>query len=927
MARTYTEYISLAWSVPSDRILPPNPDPNDPKLPAPPPGTNRLYLSTPSGPLELLYALPNEASIDSPAGPSWKTPILFLHGGFGSWYPGFWAMAITSKNVLADDLVAALQFIQKRHPDTGPISLVGHSAGGGLSQHLIDSGKGGSVGKLVIIAGFPCYGGSASATTSPGSKKHTPLLIISGAQDMLMRDPLMKWMANQYAATNVGIGYNTKFKDVSRKQYEFTSGVPDSSNDEKEEQEKVKAMRIEELIIEGFKSYPSRTTITGWDPSFNAITGLNGTGKSNILDAISFVLGLTDYKELRASNLQELIYKKGAAGITKASVTIVFDNSDEANSPSGFQNYKQITVTRQISAPNKNKYIVNGHVFQQQNVQSLFQSVQLNINNPNFVIRQGKITKVLNMGSREILGLIEEASGTRMYEEKKEKALRTISKKEKKVEEITSLLAEEINPKLSKLRKEKESYVAYTEALSKAESLGRVVSAFQYTDYNHRISERENEIENANAKVADMEKQRKDRIKEKKQAAVQQEEVAKKRDAEMQKDGKLKGLEEEMNKCEKEAAKVQAQVEIVEGTIKENKAKAVETQEALEKLEGSLEESRDNLANTTAEFTTAKEAHAAAQHSLSTAEELQQTLLTGLSSSANTSTGGYLGGIAEAKSRAAAAETEAKQAKVQLGMAQTDMKEKEGRARKMESEGQQGKDALERGRAEVAQLNAKLEKCGWNRQMKDELDGKMRQAREAMGKARDAVDRVRNSLSNLDFTYSDPTPNFDRTSVLGYIANLTRLTPEVADTWSTALEICAGGKLYNVVVRDERVGSQLLKNGQLRKRVTLIPLTKISPPRASAEAIAKAKRIAPGKVFLALELVKYPAEARAAMEFVYGDTLICEDDATAKAVTFDRDIRMRSVTKHGSVYDPSGTLSGGSAPSSGGILKRVQEMQ
>ena len=53
-------------------------------------------------------------------------------------------------------------------------------------------------------------------------------------------------------------------------------------------------MRIEELILEGFKSYPVRTQITGWDPSFNAITGLNGSGKSNILDAICFVLGLTN---------------------------------------------------------------------------------------------------------------------------------------------------------------------------------------------------------------------------------------------------------------------------------------------------------------------------------------------------------------------------------------------------------------------------------------------------------------------------------------------------------------------------------------------------------------------------------------------------------------------------------------------------------
>jgi len=58
-------------------------------------------------------------------------------------------------------------------------------------------------------------------------------------------------------------------------------------------------MRIEELILEGFKSYPVRTQITGWDPSFNAITGLNGSGKSNILDAICFVLGLTNLSSVR----------------------------------------------------------------------------------------------------------------------------------------------------------------------------------------------------------------------------------------------------------------------------------------------------------------------------------------------------------------------------------------------------------------------------------------------------------------------------------------------------------------------------------------------------------------------------------------------------------------------------------------------------
>ena len=58
-------------------------------------------------------------------------------------------------------------------------------------------------------------------------------------------------------------------------------------------------MHITELILEGFKSYPVRTQISGWDPSFNAITGLNGSGKSNILDAICFALGINNMQQVR----------------------------------------------------------------------------------------------------------------------------------------------------------------------------------------------------------------------------------------------------------------------------------------------------------------------------------------------------------------------------------------------------------------------------------------------------------------------------------------------------------------------------------------------------------------------------------------------------------------------------------------------------
>jgi structural maintenance of chromosome 2 len=120
-------------------------------------------------------------------------------------------------------------------------------------------------------------------------------------------------------------------------------------------------------------------------------------------------------------------------------VTIVFDNHDREKSPVGYEHCPQISVTRQILMGGRTKYLINGHTAQQQTVETLFQSVQLNVNNPHFLIMQGRITKVLNMKPPEILAMIEEAAGTRMFEERKEKALSTMAKKDKKVAEITAV--------------------------------------------------------------------------------------------------------------------------------------------------------------------------------------------------------------------------------------------------------------------------------------------------------------------------------------------------------------------------------------------------------------------------------------------------------------------------------------------------------
>jgi structural maintenance of chromosomes protein 2 len=108
-------------------------------------------------------------------------------------------------------------------------------------------------------------------------------------------------------------------------------------------------MYIKNVVIDGFKTYGKRTEIKGFNESFNAITGLNGSGKSNILDSICFVLGLSNMSIARVSNLRELIYKNGSTGITKASVTLTFDNTDKQQSPTGYEQYDDIVIRREVN--------------------------------------------------------------------------------------------------------------------------------------------------------------------------------------------------------------------------------------------------------------------------------------------------------------------------------------------------------------------------------------------------------------------------------------------------------------------------------------------------------------------------------------------------------------------------------------------------
>jgi structural maintenance of chromosome 2 len=622
--------------------------------------------------------------------------------------------------------------------------------------------------------------------------------------------------------------------------------------------------------------------------------------------------------------MQDLIYKRGQAGVTKASVTIVFDNRDKSKSPVGFEEHAQISVTRQIVLGGASKYLINGHRAQQQSIQNLFQSVQLNINNPNFMIAQGKVMQVLNMKAKEILAMLEEAAGTRMFEDRRDKAYKTMAKKEMKVQELAELLRDEIDPKLEKLRQEKRAFLEFQQTQSELERLTKIVIAHDYIRYNEKLQQSADDLEAKKQRAIDLEEAA---VRMKKEIEFLQEDIKNvkaTREKELRKGGKFQALEEEVKTHSHEAVRLTTVLDLKHTSMTEEVERRKGIEKSVKDLEKQLQEKKKTYEKLQEKYQTAHSELSKQTDEVEKKEELLQTLQTGVASKEGQESG-YQGQLQDARNRISAAATEQEQAKLKISHLEKQVKEDEPKAKKAKEQNSGLIKDLEALRSQAKKLETELTKLGFDEGRESDMYQQESHLQARIRELKQQADELRRRVANIDFSYSDPTPNFDRSSVKGLVAQLFTLDKDHTRA-GTALEICAGGRLYNVVVDSAATGKQLLENGRLKKRVTIIPLNKIAAFRASAAKVGAAQKIAPGKVDLALSLVGYDDEVAAAMEFVFGSTLVCEDAETAKRVTFDAAVQMRSVTLQGDTYDPAGTLSGGSAPQSSGVLVTLQKL-
>uniref|UniRef100_A0A6Q2YST3 Structural maintenance of chromosomes protein 2 n=1 Tax=Esox lucius TaxID=8010 RepID=A0A6Q2YST3_ESOLU len=650
-------------------------------------------------------------------------------------------------------------------------------------------------------------------------------------------------------------------------------------------------MHIKSIILEGFKSYAQRTEINGFDPLFNAITGLNGSGKSNILDSICFLLGISNLSQVRAANLQDLVYKNGQAGITKATVSITFDNSNKSQSPLGFETHDEITVTRQVVIGGRNKYLINGVNANNTRVQDLFCSVGLNVNNPHFLIMQGRITKVLNMKPPEILAMIEEAAGTRMYECKKISAQKTIEKKEAKLKEIQTILNEEITPTMEKLKEERSSYLEYQKLMREIEHLSRLYVAWLFvcaeetkdsiTQLQASMSENERKVQELSAEIHELQK---------------------KRDQEVS--GVLKGLEEALSEVQRVDAKAQSALDLKKQNLKDETKKRKELVKSME--EKMLVVKEAEVSKVAEKLCVLQDEGRQDNADLEAAQCHFKAVSAGLSTNEDGEEATLAGQMMTCKNDMSKADTEAKQNCLL-------------RSKYLSGRYQEAFNAVKKNKEK---LEAELEKLQYQ---EESLLDRKRQSNREVTALRNAYEGLMARFPNLRFDYRDPERGWDRSRVKGLLANLITVSDV---SYSTSLEVVAGGRLYNVVVDTEVTGKKLLEKGELKRRYTIIPLNKISARTLNDNVVNAAKSlVGENNVHTALSLVGYEADLRKAMEYVFGSTLVCDTLDNAKQVAFDRRVMTKTVTLGGDVFDPQGTLTGGARSQSASVLSSLQELR
>ena len=245
-------------------------------------------------------------------------------------------------------------------------------------------------------------------------------------------------------------------------------------------------MRLKNISLSGFKSFVDPTKIS-FPSSMSGVVGPNGCGKSNIIDAVRWVMGEISAKNLRGESMADVIFNGSSsrAPSSRASVELLFDN-DRGRIGGEYSSYSEISVKRVLDLDGKSTYSLNGSECRRKDITDIFLGTGLGPRSY-AVIEQEMATKLISSKPEELRAYIEEVAGISIYRERKKETESRIKKTRENLNRVSDL-RDEIERTLVKLNQQVKSAEKYNFLKEKEKKLNGLLKAFSWQARNEAAS-------------------------------------------------------------------------------------------------------------------------------------------------------------------------------------------------------------------------------------------------------------------------------------------------------------------------------------------------------------------------------------------------------------------------------------------------------
>ncbi|WP_435128261.1 chromosome segregation protein SMC [Halobaculum sp. D14] len=701
-------------------------------------------------------------------------------------------------------------------------------------------------------------------------------------------------------------------------------------------------MHIKELVLDNFKSFGRKTRIPFYE-DFTVITGPNGSGKSNIIDGVLFALGLARTRGIRAEKLTDLIYNPGhdgdesaGGGEREASVEVILDNTDgkldrsQVVNAAGTDNVgdvDEISIRRRVKETDDNYYsyyYLNERSVNLSDIQDLLAQAGVTPEGYN-VVMQGDVTEIINMTPGQRREIIDEIAGVAEFDAKKEDAFAELDTVEDRIDEA-DLRIEEKEERLEQLSDERETALQYQELRDEKQEYEGYLQAAELEEKRSDLADTRDELDERSERLETLRAELDER-----QAAVDD------------LDAELDELNAEIErKGEDEQLAIKSEIEEVKGDISRLEGKIENQEERVEEAETerreafiAIDRKQEEIDELDADIREIKVEKANLKSTL-TSKQTEVAEIQSEIDNADTEFDELKSDLADEKERLESLKADKNELQREKDRLLDDARRRSNEISEVEAEIQEAEEAIPDLKRRISDLHSELDKAQKNEQTANDVIDDLQAEKKEL---QDELDDVEEEIRERQQEYSQLEARADSSGDTSWPRAVTTITnaefsgvhgpvgelASVDAEYAKACETAAGGRLANVVVDDDGVGSDCIDYLKQRNagRATFLPITKMddrSLPRQPND---------PGVVDFARNLVDYDAQYDPIFSYVLGSTLVVEDMQTARQ--FMGDYRM--VTLDGDLVEKSGAMTGGSgggsrysfSKSGKGKLERVAE--